>query len=407
MSGARPPAAPGRRRDRARGRRDAVARVAGRHRVRLDGPADADRPRRHERRHQQPDRGARARAAVHRAARGPGQPHRRIGQPAAAGAAGANCARAPTKASCTPTRSSCCTCPAGPDARAVAISIPRDSFVTLADGSGKHKINSAYGRATDDAKAALEAQGVTGPELDRRSRDAGRRALVATVEKFTRLPDRPLRGDQPRRFRRDDRGDRRRAGVPQAARARGPVRGRPARGPADGQRRRRARLRPAAPRPRGRRPGPHRPPAGVPRRLGEPDAVDRDAVRPGRGPPARRRRHPERRARPRVGPRPAHHPVRPDVRRRHPVRHHPDRQPRHSRRRWTGSPCRSTRTRSAPSSATRSPRPTPRLRRRAAAPTSPTPHRGADRVADRGLRRRVTSAAATSGISAAGVTCVD
>jgi LCP family protein required for cell wall assembly len=78
--------------------------------------------------------------------------------------------------------------PAGPNARAVAISIPRDSFVTLADGSGRHKINSAYGRATDDAKATLEAQGVTGPELDRRSRDAGRRALVATVEKFTQLP---------------------------------------------------------------------------------------------------------------------------------------------------------------------------------------------------------------------------
>ena len=78
--------------------------------------------------------------------------------------------------------------PAGPNARAVAISIPRDSFVDLADGSGKHKINSAYGRATDDAKETLEKQGVTGPELDRRSRDAGRRALVATVEKFTRLP---------------------------------------------------------------------------------------------------------------------------------------------------------------------------------------------------------------------------
>lgn len=78
--------------------------------------------------------------------------------------------------------------PGGPRARAVAISIPRDSFVTLADGSGQHKINSAYGRATEDAKDALEEQGVRGAELDRRSRDAGRRALVATVERFTRLP---------------------------------------------------------------------------------------------------------------------------------------------------------------------------------------------------------------------------
>ena len=78
--------------------------------------------------------------------------------------------------------------PGGPRARAVAISIPRDSFVTLADGSGQHKINSAYGRAMEDAKDVLEEQGVRGAELDRRSRDAGRRALVATVERFTRLP---------------------------------------------------------------------------------------------------------------------------------------------------------------------------------------------------------------------------
>jgi LCP family protein required for cell wall assembly len=75
--------------------------------------------------------------------------------------------------------------PAGPNARAIAISIPRDSFVALADGSGRHKINSAYGRATKEAEKVLEEQGVTGPELDRRSRDAGRRALVATVQKFT------------------------------------------------------------------------------------------------------------------------------------------------------------------------------------------------------------------------------
>jgi LCP family protein required for cell wall assembly len=75
--------------------------------------------------------------------------------------------------------------PAGPNARAIAVSIPRDSFVALADGSGKHKINSAYGRATAEAQKVLEADGVTGPDLDRRSRDAGRRALVATVERFT------------------------------------------------------------------------------------------------------------------------------------------------------------------------------------------------------------------------------
>jgi LCP family protein required for cell wall assembly len=78
--------------------------------------------------------------------------------------------------------------PAGPNARAIAISIPRDSFVALADGSGRHKINSAYGRATKEAEKVLEAQGVTGAELDRRSRDAGRRALVATVQQFAGVP---------------------------------------------------------------------------------------------------------------------------------------------------------------------------------------------------------------------------
>ncbi len=78
--------------------------------------------------------------------------------------------------------------PGGPDARAVAISIPRDSFVVLAGGTSRHKINSAYGRATRAAERVLAAQGVTGSELDRRSRDAGRRALVATVRQFTGVP---------------------------------------------------------------------------------------------------------------------------------------------------------------------------------------------------------------------------
>ncbi|MDT7573670.1 MAG: hypothetical protein QOH17_3, partial [Pseudonocardiales bacterium] len=75
--------------------------------------------------------------------------------------------------------------PALPGEPAVAISIPRDSFVTLADGSGKHKINSAYDRGVLAAEKGLTAQGVTGPELDRRGREAGRTALIATVESLT------------------------------------------------------------------------------------------------------------------------------------------------------------------------------------------------------------------------------
>jgi len=67
----------------------------------------------------------------------------------------------------------------------VAISIPRDSFVPIAGTRGTHKINSAYGRALQDAEKAMTAQGVSGAELDRRGREAGRSALVATVEALT------------------------------------------------------------------------------------------------------------------------------------------------------------------------------------------------------------------------------
>jgi LCP family protein required for cell wall assembly len=72
--------------------------------------------------------------------------------------------------------------PALPGEPAVAISIPRDSYVQLADGSGKHKINSAYNRGLVAAEKDMKAQGISGPELDRRGREAGRAALIATVE---------------------------------------------------------------------------------------------------------------------------------------------------------------------------------------------------------------------------------
>ncbi|MCW0215990.1 MAG: LCP family protein [Pseudonocardia sp.] len=64
----------------------------------------------------------------------------------------------------------------------VAVSFPRDSYVPIADGSGRHKINSAFGRGYRAAQTRLESQGITGAELDRRARDAGRRTLVDTVE---------------------------------------------------------------------------------------------------------------------------------------------------------------------------------------------------------------------------------
>jgi len=68
---------------------------------------------------------------------------------------------------------------------ATAISIPRDSYVPIAGERGKHKINSAYRRGVEDAEQSLTAQGVTGPELDRRAREAGRQKLIASVENLT------------------------------------------------------------------------------------------------------------------------------------------------------------------------------------------------------------------------------
>jgi LCP family protein required for cell wall assembly len=75
--------------------------------------------------------------------------------------------------------------PADPGQPAEAISIPRDSYVPIAGGRGMHKINSAYEAGLKSAEDTLTAQGITGPELDRRGREAGRATLVATVEQLT------------------------------------------------------------------------------------------------------------------------------------------------------------------------------------------------------------------------------
>jgi LCP family protein required for cell wall assembly len=74
--------------------------------------------------------------------------------------------------------------PAEPTQPTVAVSIPRDSYVTV-PGFGTHKINSAYQRGLFAAKPALAAQYVSGPELDRLARQAGGRELVRTVEQLT------------------------------------------------------------------------------------------------------------------------------------------------------------------------------------------------------------------------------
>jgi LCP family protein required for cell wall assembly len=69
-----------------------------------------------------------------------------------------------------------------------AFSIPRDDYVETygADGTeqGMHKIKEAYGLAKAVAETRLEAQGYTGAALEQRSREVGREATLATVQKF-------------------------------------------------------------------------------------------------------------------------------------------------------------------------------------------------------------------------------
>ncbi|MDQ4091881.1 MAG: LCP family protein [Actinomycetota bacterium] len=66
----------------------------------------------------------------------------------------------------------------------VAVSIPRDSYVTV-PGVGTHKINSAYRRGMLAAKSTLAAQGISGGELERLARQAGGQKLVQAVEQLT------------------------------------------------------------------------------------------------------------------------------------------------------------------------------------------------------------------------------
>jgi LCP family protein required for cell wall assembly len=68
---------------------------------------------------------------------------------------------------------------------AEAISFPRDSYVDLAGGYGKHKLNSAYAYAHNDAKQTLAAKGVTGADLEQQATVAGRKNLIKTIERLT------------------------------------------------------------------------------------------------------------------------------------------------------------------------------------------------------------------------------
>ncbi|MFJ5992087.1 LCP family protein [Lentzea sp. NPDC092896] len=70
--------------------------------------------------------------------------------------------------------------------RAVAISFPRDSYVEMADGFGKHKLNSAFARQRNTVDQQLRSQGVTDEARIRtESMAAGRKTLIKTIENMT------------------------------------------------------------------------------------------------------------------------------------------------------------------------------------------------------------------------------
>ncbi|ANN20503.1 LytTR family transcriptional regulator [Amycolatopsis orientalis] len=73
--------------------------------------------------------------------------------------------------------------------KAIAISFPRDSWVEITGGFGKHKLNSAYVYAYNDTSKTLQQQGNSDlKDVDAKAKDAGRKNLIATLEKFIGKP---------------------------------------------------------------------------------------------------------------------------------------------------------------------------------------------------------------------------
>lgn len=69
--------------------------------------------------------------------------------------------------------------------RAIAFSFPRDSWVDIGEGFGKHKLNSAFVYAYTDARKTLSEQGVTDPkELETKATVIGRKNLISTIERL-------------------------------------------------------------------------------------------------------------------------------------------------------------------------------------------------------------------------------
>lgn len=66
--------------------------------------------------------------------------------------------------------------------RAIAISFPRDSWVQLAGGFGKHRLNSAFAYAYNNAREELANTAPDEKTLDEQAKVAGRKNLIATIE---------------------------------------------------------------------------------------------------------------------------------------------------------------------------------------------------------------------------------
>jgi LCP family protein required for cell wall assembly len=70
---------------------------------------------------------------------------------------------------------------------ATGFSIPRDSYVDLPDGFGKHKINSAYAYGSNAARPQLSKDGVSGNDLAVQAGAAGAKTTIGAVESLTGL----------------------------------------------------------------------------------------------------------------------------------------------------------------------------------------------------------------------------
>jgi LCP family protein required for cell wall assembly len=66
--------------------------------------------------------------------------------------------------------------------RAIAISFPRDSWVQLAGGFGKHRINSAFAYAYNNAREELANTAPDEKTLDDQAKVAGRKNLIETIQ---------------------------------------------------------------------------------------------------------------------------------------------------------------------------------------------------------------------------------